>query len=83
MLVEYEEELINAKREIAREVTQEVTQKVTQKVTREVARETASETALEIARNLLTQGLSPENIAKATKLPIESIKELQFQLMPV
>jgi len=66
LLVEYEEELIIAKRKIAQEVAQE----------------TESKTALEIAKNLLEQGLAPENIAMATKLSIEKIKELQFQLMP-
>ena len=32
--------------------------------------------ALEIAKNMLVMGLSPEQVAKATQLPLEIIKNL-------
>ena len=51
----------------------------------EAAKEAAKEATKELARklenvakNLLTKGLSPEDIAEATKLPIEKVRELQM-----
>jgi len=54
LLVEYEEEILNA----------------------------VSEKAVEIASNFLAMGVSPEDVAKATALPLEKIKKLQLQLIP-
>jgi DNA-directed RNA polymerase specialized sigma24 family protein len=42
----------------------------------ETARETARETAMEIAKNLIEEGMSYEQIAKVTGLPLEEVQKL-------
>jgi hypothetical protein len=50
--------------------------KIMEDMVNETARETAMETAMEIAKNLIEEGMSYEQIAKVTGLPMEEIQKL-------
>ena len=40
----------------------------------------AYETKLETARNLLSEGLAPQMVARCTKLPLETVRQIQSSL---
>jgi len=67
LLVDYEEEIINA-------VSEAVSVAVSEK---------ALEIALDIATTLLGRGMPPSEVADITKLPVSRIEKLQLQLVPV
>jgi predicted transposase/invertase (TIGR01784 family) len=50
--------------------------KIMEDMVNETARETARETAMEIAKNLIEEGMSYEQIAKVTGLPLEEVQKL-------
>ena len=68
---------------MAKEMAQDMAKEMAQGIAKDMALAMAVEEKLEIAKNLLEQGLSSENIAKATKLPFERIRELQAKAIPV
>ena len=85
LLVKYEDELIKERKRLreegriyAEQMAQQVTQQVTQLVTQQEQKKAMVE-KLETVRNLLTMGLSPEDVAKATRLPVEQVRGLTEQ----
>ena len=67
-----------------KKLARKVARKVKKEVTKEVARETAAKTARETATYLVRLGkMTFEEIAEATKLPLNVVKELEQQLKPL
>ena len=44
--------------------------------------EGAYQTKLETARNLLSEGLAPQMVARCTNLPVETVRELEREVNP-
>lgn len=62
-----------------KEISRRTAEKVAEKIAKEVAKKVAKEKT-EMARNLLEERVDIDLIARATKLTLDTIKELQLQL---
>ena len=81
LLVRYEDKLEEAikkaKKEAKEEAKEEAEKKAKQEAEKKVKEETEKKT-LRIARLFLAKGISAEDVAEATELPFETVKNLQL-----
>lgn len=63
--------------DMAQNMAHDMAHDMAQNMAQNMAQEIAEEKTLETAKNLLDMNLSPENIAKATGLPLEKVQALQ------
>ena len=61
--------------------TEEVTRTVTRTVTQTVTQTVTMNTSLRIAENLLQHGVSVNEVAECTNLPLDRVKELEASIL--
>ena len=63
--------------DIAKDMAQDIAKDMAQDIAKDMAQDIANEKTLETAKNLLKINISPEQIAMATGLSLEQVKNLK------
>ncbi len=64
-------------KDIAKNMAQDIAKNMAQDIAKDMAQDIANEKTLETAKNLLKINISPEQIAMATGLSLEQVKNLE------